>query len=166
MRNRALVGLVVILMAIAACTNTGATQSPSASAPASAPASEEPSGSAPASAEPSGGTVDPTTLKIGMVTDVGQLEDKSFNEFSWKGVQEGAAAIGAPDPQVIVTANSSDYAQNIQTFVDQGFQVIVTVGFLIGSDTRVAALQNPDIQFFGVDQFVAAPEPPNYQGIL
>jgi hypothetical protein len=74
MRNRALVGLVVILMAIAACTNTGATQSPSASAqPSSPPASEEPSGSAPASAEPSGGTVDPTTLKIGMVTDVGQL---------------------------------------------------------------------------------------------
>lgn len=41
-------------------------------------------------------------LKVGMVTDIGQLEDKSFNEFSWKGVQEGAKAIGG-SAQVIVT---------------------------------------------------------------
>jgi len=176
--------LVAMLMAVAACTNTGATSSPaasvaaspsaaasaSASAAASASASSEPSaepsGSAPASAEPSQGTVDPSQLKIGMVTDIGQLEDKSFNEFSWAGVQAGATAIGAPMPTVIVTANTADYAANIQQLIDQDFQVIVSVGFLIGSDTRVAALQNPDIQFFGVDQFVAEPNPPNYQGIL
>jgi basic membrane protein A len=164
MRNRALVVLAATLMALAACTNTGSTtQSPSA--PASQPASQEPSGSAPVES-PSGGAVDPSQLKIGMVTDIGQLEDKSFNEFSWKGVQAGAAAIGAPEPQNIVTADTADYAANIQQFVDQDYNIIVTVGFLIGTDTRVAALQNPDIQFFGVDQFVAAPEPPNYQGIL
>jgi basic membrane protein A len=167
MRNRALVVLVAMLMAIAACTNTGTTQSPSASAPGSAPASAsaQPSGSGPAES-PTGGTVDPTTLKIGMVTDIGQLEDKSFNEFSWAGVQAGAAAIGAPAPVPVITQNTADYAQNIQSLLDQGFQVIVTVGFLIGTDTRTAALQNPEVQFFGVDQFVAAPEPPNYQGIL
>ncbi len=181
MRTRALVVLVATLMAIAACTNTGTTTqsastAPAASATAAASASPagsaEPSGSGGASGEPSGGAsasaaaVDPTQLKIGMVTDIGQLEDKSFNEFSWKGVQAGAAAIGAPDPQVIVTRDPADYAANIQQFVDQGFNVIVTVGFLIGTDTRTAALQNPDVQFFGVDQFVAEPNPPNYQGIL
>lgn len=181
MRTRALVVLVAMLMAIAACTNTGAT-SPSASAPAAsqsaAPsASEAPSGSA--SSEPSesasasastapsaGASVDASQLKIGMVTDIGQLEDKSFNEYSWRGVQDGATAVGAPEPQVIVTADTADYAANIQQFVDQGYNIIVTVGFLIGTDTRTAALQNPDIQFFGVDQFVPPPNPPNYQGIL
>jgi basic membrane protein A len=101
-----------------------------------------------------------------MVTDIGQLEDKSFNEYSWRGVQDGATAVGAPEPQVIVTADTADYAANIQQFVDQGYNIIVTVGFLIGTDTRTAALQNPDIQFFGVDQFVPPPNPPNYQGIL
>ncbi len=41
--------------------------------------------------------------------------------------------------------------QNIQTFVDQGFDVIVTVGFLLGSDTATAAKANPDVAFIGVD---------------
>jgi basic membrane protein A len=169
--------LVAMLMAIAACTNTGASTAPSASTPASqsaAPsASEAPSESASgepsasASSEPSAGaSVDASQLKIGMVTDIGQLEDKSFNEYSWRGVQDGAAAIGAPEPQVIVTADTADYAANIQQFVDQDYDIIVTVGFLIGTDTRRAALQYPDVQFFGVDQFVAPPEPANYQGIL
>jgi len=168
MRTRALV-LLVAMMLIAACSNTGASPSTTASTAPTTAASQEPSGSGEASPGPSssgGGAVDPSTLKIGMVTDIGQLEDKSFNEFSWKGVQEGAKAIGAPEPQVVVTKDTADYQANIQSLVDDGYNVIVTVGFLIGSDTRKAALVNPDIQFFGVDQFVAAPAPKNYQGIL
>jgi len=112
------------------------------------------------------GTPAATTPKIGVVTDIGQLEDKSFNEYSWKGVQEGAAAIGAPTPKVIVTKDVADYKQNIQQFVDQNFDVILTIGFLIGSETLKAAKANPNIQFFGIDQFVPDPAPPNYQGLL
>src|SRR5439155_12628197 len=115
-------------------------------------------------------------LKIGMVTDIGQLEDKSFNEFSWKGVQDGASAVGGT-AQAIVTKDIADYKQNIQSFVDQKYDVIVTVGFLIGTDTLAAAQKNPTIQFFGVDQFICVPAdandkackgaiPPNYQGLL
>ena len=107
-----------------------------------------------------------TGPKLGVVTDIGQLEDKSFNEFSWKGAQDGAAAIGAPKPQVIVTKDVADYKQNIQQFVDQKYDVIITIGFLIGSETGKAAKANPNIQFFGIDQFVADPAPPNYQGLL
>jgi len=104
-------------------------------------------------------------LKIGMVTDIGQLEDKSFNEFSWLGVQDGAKAVGGA-AQVIVTKDIADYKQNIQQFVDQKYDIIVTVGFLIGSDTLKAAQANPTVQFFGIDQFVADPVPANYQGLL
>src|SRR5881397_1814006 len=104
-------------------------------------------------------------LKIGMVTDIGQLEDKSFNEFSWKGVQDGASAVGGTAKN-IVTKDIADYKQNIQSFVDQKYDVIVTVGFLIGTDTLAASKANPSIQFFGVDQFVADPAPANYQGLL
>jgi basic membrane protein A len=117
-----------------------------------------------------------TTLKIGMVTDIGQLEDKSFNEFSWKGVQDGAKAVGGA-AQVIVTKDIADYKQNIQSFVDQKYDVVVTVGFLIGSDTLKAAQANPNVQFFGIDQFICVPKdasdkeckgtiPANYQGLL
>jgi basic membrane protein A len=120
-------------------------------------------GGAGTSASPSGGG---STLKIGMVTDIGQLEDKSVNEFSWKGVQDGASAIGAPAPKNIVTKDIADYKQNIQSFVDQKYDIIITVGFLIGTETLAAAKANPSIQFFGVDQFVADPVPPNYQGLI
>jgi basic membrane protein A len=104
-------------------------------------------------------------LKIGMATDIGQLEDKSFNEFSWKGVQDGAKAVGGTATN-IVTKDIADYKQNIQQFVDQKYDIIVTVGFLIGTDTLAAAKANAGIQFFGVDQFVADPAPANYQGLL
>src|SRR3989475_7870052 len=104
-------------------------------------------------------------LKIGMVTDIGQLEDKSFNEFSWKGVQDGASAVGG-SAKNIVTKDIADYKQNIQSFVDQKFDVIVTVGFLIGTETLAAAKANPSVQFFGVDQFIPDPVPANYQGLL
>lgn len=121
-------------------------------------------------------------LKIGVVTDVGQLEDKSFNQAAWEGGKAAAENLGATF-DVIVTQNISDYKQNIQTFVDQGFDVIVTVGFLIGTDTTIAAKENPDVKFIGVDQGICvdetgAPDPtftcagdaatllPNYQGIV
>src|SRR5256886_15711981 len=104
-------------------------------------------------------------LKIGMVAGSGQLEDKSFNEFSWKGVQDGASAVGG-SAKNIVTKDIADYKQNIQSFVDQKYDIIVTVGFLIGTDTLAAAKANAGIQFLGVDQFVADPAPPNYQGLI
>jgi basic membrane protein A and related proteins len=124
----------------------------------------------------------PTALKVGVVTDVGQLEDKSFNQASYEGAQAAAEGLGGQF-DVIVTQNISDYKQNIQTFVDQGFNVIVTVGFLIGTDTTIAAKENPDVTFIGVDQGICvdetgAPDPtfgcagdaaallPNYQGIV
>jgi basic membrane protein A len=115
-------------------------------------------------------------LKIGVVTDIGQLEDKSFNEYSWKGVQDGAKDIGAT-AQVIITKDVADYKQNIQQFIDQKYDIIVTIGFLITSDTLKAAQTNPTIQFYGVDQFICVPKdandkeckgevPKNYQGLL
>lgn len=93
--------------------------------------------------------------RIGLVTDVGTLDDKNFNEYSWLGAQQGATAIGAEEPRAIVTAASADYASNIQTLVDDGRDVIVTVGFAIGAATLEAAEANPDVHFVGVDQFQA-----------
>src|SRR5712691_8996866 len=146
MKRLLAIGLAVGLV-IAGC---GGVAAPSASPSASATPTASPSPTAAA-------------LKIGMVTDIGQLEDKSFNEFSWKGVQDGAAAVGGTAKN-IVTKDIADYKQNIQSFVDQKYDIIVTVGFLIGTDTT--AMANPNIQFIGVDQFVADPAPPNYQGLL
>lgn len=154
----AIVALIIASMMLAACA-------PATEAPTEAPATE---------AAP--------TFKVGLVTDVGQLEDKSFNQASHEGAKAAAEAAGG-QYDVIVTQNISDYKQNIQTFIDQGFNVIVTVGFLLGTDTAIAAKENPNVTFIGVDQGICvdaagAPDPtfacagdaakllPNYQGIV
>jgi len=88
-------------------------------------------------------------LLIGVVTDVGTLDDRNFNQYGWEGAQHGAATIGAAEPDAIVTQDESEYAANIQSFVDQNFDVIVTIGFAIGAATLEAAEANPDIHFIG-----------------
>jgi basic membrane protein A len=123
-----------------------------------------------------GGSPAPKALKVGLVTDVGTLDDKSFNEASWKGAQDGAAKVGGT-AQNIVTKAPADYGPNIQTFIDQKYDVIVTVGFALGDATLKAAQANPTIKFIGVDQFICVPKdaadktcagtiPANYQGLL
>jgi len=57
-----------------------------------------------------------SNLKIGLVTDVGTLDDHNFNQFSWEGAKAGAQAIGAAAPQSVVTTQSADYAKNINSF--------------------------------------------------
>jgi basic membrane protein A len=110
--------------------------------------------------------------KIGVVTDVGTLDDKNFNEYSWLGAQQGAASIGAPSPKAIVTTASADYATNIQTLLDDDYNVIVTVGFALGAATLEAATANPDVHFVGVDQFQAGDDPvagaglDNYESLI
>lgn len=88
-------------------------------------------------------------LCVGLVSDVGTIDDKSFNQSAWEGVQGSIA----DEFDFIETQDSNDYATNIQTFIDQGYDVIVTVGFAIGEATVIAAGENPDVQFIGVDQF-------------
>ena len=178
----AMVALILASMILAAC-GPAPTEPPAATQP---PATEAPVTEAPTEAATeaptAAATEAPAALKIGVVTDVGQLEDKSFNQAAYEGGKAAAESLGA-EFDVIVTQNISDYKQNIQTFVDQGFNVIITVGFLIGTDTTIAAKENPDVTFIGVDQGICvdaegAPDPtfgcagdaaallPNYQGIV
>jgi basic membrane protein A len=110
--------------------------------------------------------------KVGLVTDVGTLDDKNFNEFSWLGAQQGAAAIGAEAPRAIVTTASADYETNIQTLIDEDYSLIVTVGFALGAATLTAAQENPEVHFVGVDQFQAGDDPvagaglANYESLI
>ena len=162
----ATIGTLAIVMLAACSSNNNAGSSSAASTGASAPASAA------------------AALKIGLVTDVGQLNDKNFNQYSWEGAQDGASKIGATAKAAQSTV-SADIAKNIQSFVDQKYDIIVTVGFAAGTDTVKAAKANPNIKFIGVDQsFICITETgdpdtaktpackgdpatllPNYQGI-
>lgn len=89
---------------------------------------------------------------VGLVTDFGKLNDKSFNQSAWEGVQQAQKELGA-QVQYIETADPRDYAKNISTFGEAGYDVIVTVGFSLGDATTAAAAAYPEIDFIGVDQF-------------
>jgi basic membrane protein A len=98
----------------------------------------------------------PAGACIGLVTDVGQVDDKSFNQSAWEGVQAAGAAAGA-SVDYIETQAAKDYATNIGLFADSGCDIVVTVGFALGEATGIAAGEYPDVDFIGVDQWQGEP---------
>jgi basic membrane protein A and related proteins len=88
---------------------------------------------------------------VGLVTDIGKINDRSFNQSAWKGVKQAEEELGAL-VQYIETADVRDSSKNIATFADENYDVIVTVGFNLREATRVAAEMYPEIKFIGVDQ--------------
>jgi len=100
-------------------------------------------------------------FKVGLVTDVGRVNDRSFNQSAWDGVQEAAKALGLDaeqDIKYIETKDAKDYEDNISQFADEGYNVIVTVGFALGDATATMADKYPQINFIGVDQFQGEPK--------
>lgn len=91
------------------------------------------------------------TFRVGVVTNVGKIDDKSFNQSAWEGVTQAAQELGA-SIRYIETVDSKDFAANIATFAEAGYEVIVTVGFPLGDATREAAGRYPHTRFIGVDQ--------------
>ena len=83
-----------------------------------------------------------------MVTDTGGINDKSFNQSSWQGMQAAAAASGGKiTVKYLPSTSTSDYAKNISAFESQKCGIIVTVGFLMGPATQAAALANSKQKF-------------------
>jgi basic membrane protein A len=152
MRTRsALLSLLAVLALVAAACGGGGSTAPSTPPSAEASASAEASVEASASPEPSALTCD-TALKVGLVTDVGRINDKGFNQSAYEGME--AAAGEAPtcfETDYIETQSASDYATNLASFVDDGYDVVIGVGFLMGDAIGDAAKANADIKFVSVD---------------
>ena len=135
----ALVMALCMVFALCACGQTAAPAESAAPAEESAaPAEESAAPAAPAE-----------KVKIGMVTDVGGVNDKSFNQTSWEGLQ-------ALDPEVfevnyLESKTDADYQTNINTFIDEGYDLIICVGYMLASATREAAEANPDQMFAIID---------------
>jgi basic membrane protein A len=98
------------------------------------------------------------TFCVGVVTDVGKIDDKSFNQSAWEGVKLAEKDLGAI-VQYIETTDAKDYDKNIATFADENYDVVVTVGFALGEATVAAAGKYPNTKFIGVDQFQGAVTP-------
>jgi len=107
----------------------------------------------------------PDVFCVGLVTDVGGIDDNSFNQSTWEGVKQAENDLGAV-VQYIETTDSKDYDKNIAKFADAKYDVIVTVGFAMGEATVAAARQYPDVKFIGIDQNQLAETIPNVVGLV
>lgn len=96
------------------------------------------------------------------VTDTGGIDDKSFNQTAWKGVQDAVSGLGI-EGKVLESKAETDYAPNINSLIQQKCDIIITVGFLLGDATRAAAEANPDAKFSIVD-YAYDPVIPNVLG--
>ena len=148
--------LAVLTLILAACSNgTGAS--------ASAPAAESES-AAPESAEPSASAAASVDYRACMVSDTGGIDDNSFNENAWAGMQRAEQELGV-EVRFLESRSAEDYARNIDQHIADGCDMIVTVGFLLGDATKAAAEANPDTRFAIVD-FAYDPAIPNVEGLV
>jgi basic membrane protein A len=86
-----------------------------------------------------------------MVTDTGGINDKSFNQSAWAGMQAAASANAGITVKYLPSNSESDYVPNINQFISQKCGIIVTVGFAMGTATQTAATKNPAQDFAIVD---------------
>ena len=89
-------------------------------------------------------------LKIGLITDVGGIHDHSFNETSWKGMERAKADFGV-EINYLESKTDADYSSNIESFVDEDYDLIVCVGFKLAEATKKAAESYPDKKFAIID---------------
>jgi basic membrane protein A and related proteins len=109
------------------------------------------SGTSPSSSASSSAPAVAAKFKACMVTDTGGIDDKSFNQSSYQGLTEAAAADPNVSPQFLPSTTTADYASNITSFIGQKCGIIVTVGFLMGAATSKGATANPGTKFAIVD---------------
>lgn len=96
---------------------------------------------------------EPLVDSVCLVTDQGRVNDGTFNQFAYDGMLLAVDDFDL-DSTYIETTAQTDYAPNIETCVDEGYDVVISVGFLMTDATIEAAANNPDVYFIGVDQFI------------
>ncbi len=114
-----------------------------------------------------GGGGEEAAIKAGVVTDIGGLNDRSFNALANKGRKDAQSELGA-ETRVLISDSNADYVPNLTTLAQQQFDLIVPVGFLMADATNTVATKLPDAKFAIVDFSAAAlkDKPRNVEGLL
>lgn len=170
-RKLLVAGLAAAALVLAGCSSSDDTATETATTETSAEVTEEAvteetvtEESAPAETMDDSNCAAPENYCIGLVTDTGKVDDKSFNQAAWEGTLLAAAEVGG-FTKYVETTDPKDYQSNIEQFASKDYDTIVTVGFLMAEAATAAAAEFPNINFIGVDQFQAA-EVPNLTGLV
>ena len=165
------VGMVAAL-ALAACGSSNSSSSSAAaggggSTSSSAPAATSSSSSAATSSASSSGSVNPSNFKVGVVTDIGGLNDHGFNHLAYEGLLRAEQQLHIKG-RVLTSSSGADYTPNLTTLAQQGYNLVVPVGFLMADATDAVAKQFPNVKFAMVDSDATAEkgDPKNIEGLL
>jgi basic membrane protein A len=90
------------------------------------------------------------TLKIGLVTDIGGLNDRSFNHLAYLGLQQAQKKLGV-QVKVMQSKSGSDYIPNLSTLAAQHYDLVIAVGFLMGDAVKAVSAQFPTTKFAIID---------------
>ena len=112
-------------------------------------------------------------MRVGLVTDIGGLNDRGFNSLANQGLEQAADELGV-EIRVLESQSDADYIPNLSTLAEEGFDLIITNGFLMGEATHQAAEEFPDTNFAIIDfayggegcEETNSCELPNLQGLV
>ena len=93
---------------------------------------------------------DPAEVKVGVVTDVGGVNDGSFNQSAWEGLQRASEELGIT-ASYLESSTDSDYIPNLETFIDEDYDMIICVGYQLADALREEAEANPEKKFAIID---------------
>jgi basic membrane protein A len=106
-------------------------------------------------------------IKVGLVTDIGGLNDRSFNALANKGIEDAKKELGI-EGRVITSDQNSDYVPNLSTLAQQKYDLVIGVGFLMADAINTVAKRFPDTNFAVIDVSQAGlkDKPTNVEGLL
>jgi basic membrane protein A and related proteins len=106
-------------------------------------------------------------IKVGLVTDIGGLNDRSFNALANKGLKDAQAQLGI-EGRVLISKSNADYTPNLTTLAQQKYDLVISVGFLMAEATEKVAGKFPNVKFAIVDGSAAGmkSKPKNVEGLL
>lgn len=96
------------------------------------------------------------SYKIGMVTDVGGVNDKSFNQSAWEALQKLQKDTGA-NVKYLQSKSDTDYIPNLNQFVKDNYNLTWGIGYIIGDSIKTVAQQNPNAKLGIIDNTVDLP---------
>lgn len=105
-----------------------------------------------------------TAIKVAMVTDVGGVNDQSFNQSAWEGLQRAEKELGIK-ASYLESTQDADYSPNMETLLDTGNELIWGIGFKMGDVLGELSTLNPEQNYAGIDCFFETP-PANLVGVL
>ena len=155
MRLPRLLTLLVLLLALGGCGSDDETAGEDTTAPGTT-----------AAAPATGGAAGPA-IKVGLVTDIGGLDDRSFNFLANKGLQRAEDELGV-EGRVVISKSDADYVPNLTTLAKQDYDLVIAVGFLMASALDKVARRYRDVNFAIIDNSQAdmASKPENVRGLL